>query len=391
MREGEGNLGFALPTGLHVGLWTGSRHIFTDAADAAPDSLAARIDFVTARAEAYLPDEWRIVVSKLRSPAMTEQIVAQVFGGAMPDSGPALGQQAGVVALSRTLERVARLIAEFISNVWNARTWADLDAAAHQFAGLIDDVGPEAAFRIVTLGKGPVASSVADEMNLGDGGEIVSEDIIREYMGTAGDSKGDAKERYSKGIKSTVRRNIRQTLEFLNETDSTDPIDGDGPSADALEILEEMNLGDEVTAESLATDTVLVKTSDGRTGSWFAFQNARPRSVLKPTYYKVKGSVVALSSLERSGDRGRQLFIPRSMLGGLMQLPSGIDPPAPIPKPAVKKDPTQGQTGKPPGPGPKPSGKPALSRGDEAGTAKNVQANKTTPKGFGGDVKFKAK
>lgn len=378
MRESGENPGFAIPTGLETGLFTGSRRIFADSADAFPDSMHARLNFVVLRAAVYLPADWGIVVRGMQNPAMIDSIVHEVFGGVTPDTGPSLGRQAGVIALSRTLGRVSVLVSEFVSDVAEATTWADLDDAARVLAEVIEELGPEAAFKVLTLGNGPVQNTMSEE--LGEGGEIVGEDIVREYMGTGGGSKGDAMQRFSKGMKSNVRRNIRQTLEFLNDTDAAKPLDEeDGPSAEAREILAEMNLDGVIMAESIPSDTVLLKTTDGRMGSWFVFQGTKVVSAFKPMYYKVKGSVVALCSVDSSGSRERKLFIPRSMMSGLMHLSAGIDPPPPPPKvPEKKKVPAPQPTGGKP-PVVKPGGGKAptfkASQGNEAGVAKGVQSN----------------
>ncbi|GJQ30611.1 MAG: hypothetical protein HBSAPP03_24950 [Phycisphaerae bacterium] len=392
MKDGEGNLGRVARGDLDAGVWTLSRRSASEQGDTAPDSIHARVDFVTERAGVYLPEDWRVLVNRLRSPATTERIVREVFHGGAPDSGPALGAVAGVVSLSRTLERVALLLAEVVTRVWNARTWPDLDAAARVLAAIIQQVGPEAAFRIFTLGKGPVASPVGDVLGLGEDVNIVGEDVIREYASMGGDSKlKDARERFGKGLKSNVRSNIRNTLEYMDNTGSMDPLDDeDNPQKAVSDVLRDMDMEDSISVERLDRGTELVCTAEATVGAWFVLRESGVGTHAQAKAYKVRGRVVALLGRASRGKKDRVLYIAKNQISSLELLPP--EPP-PMPTPpgpdAPAKKPLKLKTREPNAPL-----KPTKSTGDEAGTAKDVVGQKKIPgmmKPESGKVKIEGK
>lgn len=381
MRDGEGNLGHVNPFGIDEGVWTLSLRVASDQGDTAPDSIHARVDFVTERAGVYLPTDWRVLVKRMRSPATTERIVREVFGGGAPDSGPALGVVAGVVSLSRTLERVAVLLADVVRRVFEARTWPDLDEAARLFAAIIHEVGPVAAFRIFTLGKGPVESDVGDALGLGEDIQIVGDDVIREYMSMGGDTKAkDARTRYSKGMKSRVRNNVRNTLEYLDNTGMEPPLEDDDPNRAVNEVLEEFDAENDIAVERLPGGTELISTDFAPCGGWFKVHDAKKPVPPGSELCKVRGRVVALTGKESEGRKDRVLFISKNQLSSLEFFDSK-PPPPPMPDPLDKKKPP-GAPGKPKVPEAKkpPASTMKKSTGDEAGTKKGAVSNQATGK-----------
>ncbi len=391
MRDGEGNLGHTNSFGLDEGVWTLSSRAASDQSDTAPDSIHARVDFMTERAGVYLPSDWRVVVKRMRSPATTERIVREVFGGGAPDSGPALGKVAGVVSMSRTLERIAVLLADVVQRVHEARTWPDLDTAARLFAEVIRQVGPIAAFRIFTLGKGPVESQTGDVLGLGEDVQIVGEDVIRQYASMGGDTKNkDARTRYSKGLKSTVTNNIKNTLEYMDNTGTEPPLEDDDPNRAVNDVLEELDLEDEICVERVTGGTELISTDFAPCGGWFKLHDAKKPVPPGSEVCKVRGRVVALTGKENEGRRDRVLFISKNQLSSLEFTDTPPPPPPKVPEASdAKKSNTKikvADTKKP------PQSAMKKSSGDEAGTNKNVVSNTTTGKkpGFGpGEMKVK--
>ncbi|MDX2132081.1 MAG: hypothetical protein SFY69_08515 [Planctomycetota bacterium] len=330
MRGGIVILGNEGTPGLDLGVFTPSFRIASSGGGGVPGDVPSKVSYVVTRVRAYLSDEWRLLVDQLRTPRTIALIVGEIFGGGAETFVPSMASAAGVVAQSTTLQQVAPDVSRLVTLMWKADSWHELEEAVRILARVIVRVGPQAAFCILTMGKCPSISPVSRAMGTSEaGGGAIGEDVVRSYMSTGGNSQGDAKQRFSKGMKSQVTRNVRTTLEFMAETDAADPIVEEGPNALVQRVLEDMNLEDSVMPERLKADTLLIATAESGMGGWFVHKDSGVGTHVQAQGYKVKGTVVALKAAGARREQGRRLFIPRTMYSQLLRLPPEA-PPAPV-------------------------------------------------------------
>lgn len=332
MRGGIDILGQIGTPGIDLGVLTPSFRVETHATGSVPDDIGARLSLVVARTAGHLPAEWGRLLTRLRSPRTIALMVGELFAGGVESFAPADAKKAGVVALSSTLQEVAPDITRFVEGVKDAQTLDDLEEEARTFARAIKAIGPEPAFKIMTMGQCESVSEVAEAFGAQATADAIGEDIVRSYMSTGGNSSGHAKARFGKGMKSQVTRNVRTTLEYLDATDAAEPVVDEAPNPSVLDVMKDMDMDGAVLPEKVPADSVLIATAETNVGGWFVHADAGVGTSARPKAYKVKGRIVALTASATRRDKGRALFIPRTLFSQLLLLPSGPPPPAGAPK-----------------------------------------------------------